>query len=111
MVFRAFKDIKSKYFKKYELVISPQKDKKVNFMLLIYDCKPSIDEKIVQVYQQVSEKLNLELEHIRSGGKKQHYKIVHVHQFNNFDNELKSMQQLCNTFCTEMVSALGLLAD
>jgi hypothetical protein len=58
----------------------------------------------------VANKLGLVFEFSRGGSKKQHYKITYMHQFENFDENIGEMQDLCNTFCTSVVEAIELIA-
>ena len=111
VLYKGFNDIKSKYFKKYELSISPQKEQKVSFTLMFIDCKPNIDEKLETVYRSMADKLNIEIEFSRSGTKKQHFKIVYMHQFDNYENELAQMQQLAKDLFSSMVENIELISQ
>jgi hypothetical protein len=111
VLYRGFKDIQSKFFKKYELVISPIKDKQIIFYLLIDNCKEQIDDKVQTVFKEIAKQLGIELEISRSGGKKQHVKVVHIYKFNDFSNDLEAIQEFTNNFFNAMRTGLEKISE
>ena len=68
-----------------------------------------MDDKITNIYTKLANKLGKTFDIERAGGKKQHLKIVYTFEFNDFEGELASMQNVTNEFFTESCNAINLI--
>ena len=93
-------------FNKYELCVTPLKDKKINIFFMILDIKETFIEKFTNTYKEILKELNIEAEFQKAGSKKQHYKIQYTYEYNDFYAELEEIQDFCAKFFTAMVDGL-----
>ena len=89
--------------------IGPAKDKIIKYYAVFNNCDTSIEETITEEYRKMDIAQADDLEYDHAGNKKQHFRVALTYRFDDFDNELENMRQICNAFFTQTENVCALL--
>ncbi len=98
MLFKSFKDLNNSYFKKYELLISPLKNKMVRFSFNFEDCSEELDDILQNPYMELLSRFTGEPDIERYGRNKQHLRISLLHKYDDFQQDLAGIQNIQKEF-------------
>lgn len=106
---KSFKVQNKKYFQSYKYFITPKKGKVILFEMIFRDVSTGADETIKEICKELIAKYNDKFLLQPSGNKKQHLKATYEYSFENFDNELSIIQDLCHELFVTVENGVNVL--